>query len=240
MDGDFNEDLAGAAFQMFGNQKQDDARKQRAELANLERQHLQKLNDELIEAIGRVEIALQGVAPGEKCCPVCGGGAVPNYRKCKRCASDLVWIENIPCEPQDADDLRKRIQQKKEQLARQKKAKQIEEQEAQKKQEEEEEAKRQNELKTWQKNSSFSDAINSKSVMKDGRKYHVFAYEYPKNPSKLAEALTRLTGCHLDTAIRQAEKREKILLPNLNYDVLAWVRTELLKTGISFEIRRIA
>jgi hypothetical protein len=36
-------------------------------------------------------------------CPYCGGDAVPNYERCKNCASLLSWVEGHPCKPGDED-----------------------------------------------------------------------------------------------------------------------------------------
>ncbi len=42
-------------------------------------------------------------------CPVCGGQLEGKYRKCMHCQSDLVWVEDIPCEPKDANSVRQRV-----------------------------------------------------------------------------------------------------------------------------------
>ena len=42
-------------------------------------------------------------------CPVCGGRIESGYRKCKQCASDLAWVEGIPCEPGRIEELRRTI-----------------------------------------------------------------------------------------------------------------------------------
>jgi len=34
-----------------------------------------------------------------KPCPYCGGDAIPNYERCKNCASPLSWVEDHPCKP---------------------------------------------------------------------------------------------------------------------------------------------
>ena len=34
-----------------------------------------------------------------KPCPYCGGDAIPNYQRCKNCASPLSWVDGHPCKP---------------------------------------------------------------------------------------------------------------------------------------------
>lgn len=42
-------------------------------------------------------------------CPWCGGRIEGMFPKCMHCTSDLVWVENIPCQPAKEADLRRRL-----------------------------------------------------------------------------------------------------------------------------------
>ena len=42
-------------------------------------------------------------------CPACGGRLDGEFRKCKHCASDLVWIDGHVCEPGQEEALRQRL-----------------------------------------------------------------------------------------------------------------------------------
>ena len=42
-------------------------------------------------------------------CPACGGRLDGEFRKCKHCASDLVWIDHYVCEPGQEEALRQRL-----------------------------------------------------------------------------------------------------------------------------------
>ena len=42
-------------------------------------------------------------------CPVCGGRLEGTYRKCMHCQSDLAWVGDIPCEPQDEHSVRQQL-----------------------------------------------------------------------------------------------------------------------------------
>ena len=99
-------DQAGAMGQFFGNlgaqKNADAASQQRAEIAKAQAKHQEELIKQIVAAI-------HGIGPNEVQCPVCGGGAVPNFRKCKNCAAELVWIEGLPCEPEKADEVKQQI-----------------------------------------------------------------------------------------------------------------------------------
>lgn len=42
-------------------------------------------------------------------CPACGGRIDRDFRKCKHCGSDLIWLEGIPGEPGKEGDLQEKV-----------------------------------------------------------------------------------------------------------------------------------
>lgn len=48
-------------------------------------------------------------------CPACGGRLEGEFRKCKHCTSDLVWVEGHPCEPGQEAKLLEKLEQQREQ-----------------------------------------------------------------------------------------------------------------------------
>ena len=82
------------------------------DLANLaairqreEQQRLLREQNEKLEEIQR------GKKRGSKRtpCPVCGESLDGEYRKCKNCLSDLVWISGNACEPGQEEALKARL-----------------------------------------------------------------------------------------------------------------------------------
>ena len=55
-------------------------------------------------------------------CPACGARLEGQFRKCMHCASDLAWIEGIPCELGKEHEVRERLRNEREQALRRKKA----------------------------------------------------------------------------------------------------------------------
>jgi hypothetical protein len=53
-------------------------------------------------------------------CPVCGGRLEGQFRKCKHCTSDLVWLEGVPCEPGKEAELLARLEVQRKQEAKRK------------------------------------------------------------------------------------------------------------------------
>jgi len=45
-------------------------------------------------------------------CPACGGRLEGQFQKCMRCATDLAWVEGVPCEPGQAVKLRQSLQER--------------------------------------------------------------------------------------------------------------------------------
>ena len=45
-------------------------------------------------------------------CPVCGGRLNGGFRKCKHCATDLIWLDGVPGEPEKEDELRAKVSEK--------------------------------------------------------------------------------------------------------------------------------
>ena len=50
--------------------------------------------------------------PENRKCPWCGGELLGQYSKCQHCASDVCWVDNYPCKPQEAEYKRKEIARK--------------------------------------------------------------------------------------------------------------------------------
>jgi len=52
-----------------------------------------------------------------KPCPYCGGDAIPNYQRCKNCASPLSWVEGHPCKPGEEGRLTQSLAEDRKQAA---------------------------------------------------------------------------------------------------------------------------
>jgi len=50
--------------------------------------------------------------PANRKCPWCGGLLPGIYDKCQHCASQVSWVDGLPCKPQDADSLRRKSLEK--------------------------------------------------------------------------------------------------------------------------------
>ena len=55
-------------------------------------------------------------------CPACGGRLEGQFRKCKGCASDLSWVEGIPCEPGKEHEIHEWLREEREQTLRREEA----------------------------------------------------------------------------------------------------------------------
>jgi ATP-dependent Clp protease ATP-binding subunit ClpA len=89
---DFNDlaDLAGVMQRQKMLQRQAQSTTDQGELRAIKNE-LAKLNA-TIQAAKKQEQSLPQ-------CPVCGGRLEGEFRKCKHCTADVVWVEGIPCEP---------------------------------------------------------------------------------------------------------------------------------------------
>lgn len=52
-------------------------------------------------------------------CPACGGRLEGQFRKCMHCASDIAWVEGVPCEPGKEPEVLAMLENKRERAKRQ-------------------------------------------------------------------------------------------------------------------------
>ncbi len=52
-------------------------------------------------------------------CPACGGRLEGHFRKCMHCASDIAWVEGVPCEPGKEPEVLAMLEKKREQAKQQ-------------------------------------------------------------------------------------------------------------------------
>jgi hypothetical protein len=109
------------------------------------------------EAVER--IARQTATPNGPKCPYCGGVAVPNYERCKNCASTLSWVKGRPCKPGEEESLARQV-------------------EIQEKAYEEDRTKRYNDILAWNKGCGWFALVIGGIVAA-----WVFFYSGTENPS---------------------------------------------------------
>ena len=92
-------------------QKLESIRNEMAEANRLSHEEQQKLESIRNETAGLRQAATEDEHRQKSLpqCPACGGRLDGEFRKCKHCASDLVWIDGHVCEPGQEEALRQRL-----------------------------------------------------------------------------------------------------------------------------------
>ena len=91
--------------------KLESIRNEMAEANRLSHEEQQKLESIRNETAGLRQAATEDEHRQKSLpqCPACGGRLDGEFRKCKHCASDLVWIDGHVCEPGQEEALRQRL-----------------------------------------------------------------------------------------------------------------------------------